>query len=397
MAAAVVLLAGCASARHYPPPTLLSGTRLVTIEEGGPCGSLRQAPPLAPRNCLVLSGGGMNGAYTAGVLRGWTDSGQRPPFDVVTGISTGALIATFAFLGSEYDAELARLYTSMRREDIFRPRLVCLDSVASSEPLEQRIAASATPEILRQTAAAHRQGRRLYAGTTNLDTKRLVVWDLGAIAARDSAESRDLFRKVLLASCSIPGLLPPVPIDIEIDGKPYTELHVDGGVAASVFLHPAMVGIQEIADVPPSATGSNIWVIVAGKGEPDAVPAKTGLLQITGESLNGVLQTRLEGDLLRVFLLAKYAGAEFHLAAVRQGRPAEANSMSFGPEVMRSLFNEGRRGGRDGTAWRSVPPGIEESRVLSSRSGVKFAAIHDTAPVSWPPDTEIIRGGRQTE
>jgi len=141
----------------------------------------------------------MNGAYIAGVLKGWTSSGTRPRFDVVTGISTGALIAPFAFLGPEYDAELERLYTSMRRENILRPRLFWLDSVASSEPLEQRIAAGATPDILRRIAEAHRQGRRLYVGTTNLDAKRLVVWDLGGIAARNSEESRVLFQKVLLA------------------------------------------------------------------------------------------------------------------------------------------------------------------------------------------------------
>jgi predicted acylesterase/phospholipase RssA len=133
---------------------------------------------------LVLSGGGMNGAYSAGVLKGWTASGARPRFDVVTGISTGALIAPYAFLGSEYDAELERLYTSMRQENVFRPRLLWFDSLVSSEPLEKAIAAGATPEIRQKIAEAHRQGRRLYVGTTNLDTKSLIVWDLGAIAAR---------------------------------------------------------------------------------------------------------------------------------------------------------------------------------------------------------------------
>ena len=214
----IVCVAGCATARQYPAPPLQSLEPLVEIGTRSPQANsvpnVLSGPAgwVAPRNVLVLSGGGMDGAYTAGVLKGWTESGTRPPFDVVTGISTGALLAPYAFLGPQYDAESEQLYTSMHRDSIFRPRLLVLDSIVSSEPLQQQIAARATPEILRRIAEVHRQGRRLYVGTTNLDTKRLVVWDMGAIAARDSAESKALFQKVLLASCSIPGLLPPVAI-----------------------------------------------------------------------------------------------------------------------------------------------------------------------------------------
>jgi hypothetical protein len=324
---------------------------------------------------LVLSGGGMNGAYTAGVLKGWTASGARPRFDVVTGISTGALIAPFAFLGPEYDAELERLYTSVRRENIFRPRLLCLDSVASSKPLEQLIAAGATPEILREIAEAHRQGRRLYVGTTNLDTKRLVVWDLGAIASRDSEESRALFQKVLLASCSIPALLPPVPIDVQIDGKRYTEIHVDGGVTASVFLQPRMLGIGPNGELPLGAAPCAVHVIVAGKLDPDVVPTKWELLSISTESLGAVLQTRTEGDLAQLFLLTRYAKADFALTGVRKDLVANSDCVSFDPQVMRGLFDEGYRAGKDGTAWQSLPPGLEEQWIAMPRSATRFATV----------------------
>jgi predicted acylesterase/phospholipase RssA len=341
---------------------------------------------VVPRNVLVLSGGGMNGAYSAGVLNGWTRSGRRPQFDVVTGISTGALIAPFAFLGPEYDAELERLYTSMRREDVYRPRL-WFDSVASSEPLERRIAAGATPEILHKIAEAHRQGRRLFVGTTNLDTKTLVVWDLGAIAARDSPESRILFQKVLLASCSVPGLLPPVPIDVEIDGKRFTELHVDGGVTASVFLRPEMVGIGPNGMIASDADRISVSVIVAGKLCPDAVPAKRELLSISGESVTAVLQNKLEGDLTQLFLLARYAKADFKLTGVRQDYVAGSSSMSFDPQVMRTLFDEGFRGGRDGTAWQSTPPGLEMERFAPPRSNTRFATVPGaSSPGSWTPE-----------
>jgi predicted acylesterase/phospholipase RssA len=219
----------------------------------------------------------MFGAYSAGVLKGWTESGTRPQFDVVTGVSTGALIAPYAFLGPQYDAKLERLYTSMRRESIFRIRLLLLDSIVSSEPLEQQIAARTTPELLRRIAEAHRQGRRLYVGTTSLDTKRLVVWDMGAIAARNSVESTTLFQKVLLASCSVPGLLPPVPIDVEIDGKRFTALHVDGSVTACIFLKPAMVGIGPDGVLSPSARSLSIRVVVAGKVHQTVAPTKRDL------------------------------------------------------------------------------------------------------------------------
>jgi predicted acylesterase/phospholipase RssA len=350
--------------------------------------------PLTPRNVLVLSGGGMNGAYTAGVLKGWTASGTRPPLDVVTGISTGALIAPFAFLGPAYDAELERLYTSMRQADIYARRLR-INALASSEPLQRQITASVTDELLHNIAAAHRQGRRLYVGTTNLDTKRLVVWDLGAIAARNSAQSAALFRAVLLASCSIPGLLPPVPINVQIDGRPFTELHVDGGVTASVFLQPAMLGIGPNGERPAEDHRLAVRVIVAGKLYPEAAPAEDRLLSISGESINAVLQARMEGDLTQVVLLTRYAGGEVRLAAVRQDFPIGASSMSFDTQTMRALFDDGYRGAASGTAWQAELPGIETVRLRVPRTGTSFATVLEgPAAPPWRPDQiRIITDG----
>jgi hypothetical protein len=329
----------------------------------------------------------MNGAYTAGVLKGWAESGTRPRFDVVTGISTGALIAPFALLGPACDAELERLYTSLRREDIYRPRLLWLDSVASSEPLEKQIAAGATPEILAKIAQAHRQGRRLYVGTTNLDTKRLVIWDVGAIAARNSTESRTLFKKILLASCSVPGLLPPVAIDVEIDGERFTELHADGGITASAFLQPEMLGIGPHGEAPVDAAGASVWVIVAGALYPKATPTKRELWAISSDSMSAVLQAKQEADLNQLFLVARYAKADFKVAGVGPDRCEAADSMSFDPQAMRSLFDEGRRGGKDGTAWRAIPPGLERERRPIPRGDNRFASRRGASePSSWRPE-----------
>jgi len=399
IALTTVLLSGCAATRQYPAPPILPSTRLVevgkpTTSSVSQCNSCNHASTVVPRNILVLSGGGMNGAYTAGVLKGWTASGTRPQFDVVTGISTGALIAPFAFLGSEHDAKLERLFTSMRQENIFRPRLLWLDSVVSSEPLERQIAAGATPEILRRIAEAHRQGRRLYVGTTNLDTKRLVVWDLGAIASRNTAESRTLFQKVLLASCSIPGLLPPVPIDIEVDGKRFTELHVDGGVTACAFLQPAMVGIGPNGE-QPSETGSvSIHVVVAGKLHQTVAPAKRELFSIAGESMNAILQAKMEGELTKLFMLARYARADFKVTGIPADYEAAGNNMSFDQHTMRGLFDVGYRGGRDGTVWYSFPPGLGEEGTAIPRSDTQFAIVRGaSSPTSWTPENLKITLG----
>jgi hypothetical protein len=392
IALATVLLSGCAATRQYATPPILSATRFVEVGQPTATGASQDnshsiATPVVPRNVLVLSGGGMNGAYTAGVLKGWTASGNRPQFDVVTGISTGALIAPFAFLGREYDAELERVYTSMRQDNIFCPRLLWLDSLVSSEPLKQQIAAGATLEVLQKIADAHRQGRRLYVGTTNLDAKSLVVWDMGAIATRNTAESRILFQKVLLASCSVPGLLPPVPIDIEIDGKRFTEWHVDGGVTACVFLQPAMMGIGPNGEQPSEANPNAIHVIVAGKLRQTAAPAKRELFSIAGQSMNAVLQAKMEDELATLFMLARYARADFKLTGIPQNYETPGNNMSFDQKVMRGLFDAGLRSGRDGTAWRSFPPGLEKERFPLPRSNTRFATVSGASPSdSWTPE-----------
>jgi predicted acylesterase/phospholipase RssA len=334
----------------------------------------------------VLSGGGMNGAYTAGVLKGWTASGNRPPFDVVTGISTGALIAPLALLGSEYDGTLETTYTSVRDHDIYARRpvvaLLWSDSVASSAPLRHLIERQATPEIIAKVAQSHLAGRRLYVGTTNLDTKRLVVWDLGAIAAGRSPQKVELFRRILLASCSVPGIFPPVPIEVEVDGNRYTEFHVDGGVAASVFLHPSMLQVDPTRNAS-AACGANVYVIVAGKLSPEATPVKHQLLQVSAESLGGMAYARMEGDLLRLFVLTRYAGATFHLAAVPQHQPLPANILSFDPPTMQRLFDTGYRAALLDRVWAACPPEVEAVAEAAPRGGVRFVVVRQEAP-SWP-------------
>jgi predicted acylesterase/phospholipase RssA len=228
---------------------------------------------------------------------------------VVTGISTGALIAPLALLGPRYDQVLADSYTTVHTDDIYRRRsivaLLWSESLADPAPLKRRIDQQVSDDFLAEIAQAHVTGRRLYVGTTNLDTGRLVVWDLGAIAAGTNPGKRELFCKILLASCAIPGLLPPVAIPITVDGRKYTELHVDGGVSASMFLTPTMVLGNQDRDK------SNVYAIVAGDLSPKYGSVRRRTIAVSSQALQEMLKAQTRGDLNRIFLQTRLGGGRF--------------------------------------------------------------------------------------
>jgi predicted patatin/cPLA2 family phospholipase len=387
-----LLAVGCFASRAFPPPGRTDWGRFGTA---GP----RAVPPAAnpaavvpaaaaapagsaSRTILAISGGGSYGAHTAGVLKGWTASGTRPQFDVVTGVSTGALIASFAFLGPEYDGPLEAIYTGTSARDIFRwhslPRLPWSDALADSAPLRRIIEATVTPEVLDKIAAAHRSGRRLYVATTDLDSKRQVVWDMGAIAASENVEKRELFCKVLLASSAVPGLLPPVPIDITVDGKRRTELHVDGAISAAVFVQPGMLSHEEASSDhgvhPSKSEHTRIYVLVSGKLFADTDPVPRRVVDVTAASLNCVLMARLREDVHRIYRLAHRAGAEFAVAQMADDFPGAPTSISFDPATMRKMFDEGYRVGSHPATWRTLPPGTDSEEQPKPRDGVQFSS-----------------------
>jgi len=180
---------------------------------------------------LAVSGGGADGAFGAGLLCGWTEHGGRPRFKMVTGISTGSLIAPFAFLGPEWDAPLKEVYTTISTKNIYRLRnllkMLKSDSIADTWPLAELATKYMDDSMLRAIAAEHQKGRRLFVGTTNLDTQRLTIWDMGAIAAIGTPEAYKLFRRILLASAAIPVMFPPIYLEVEASGKKYDEVHVE--------------------------------------------------------------------------------------------------------------------------------------------------------------------------
>ena len=185
------------------------------------------------------------GAFGAGLLIGWTKAGTRPEFNMVTGVSTGALSAPFAFLGSDYDEQLKAIYTTISTKDVVAERgftdIIFNDAMADTEPLRNLLAKFITADVVEAIGEEHKKGRRLFVGTVNIDAGRSVIWNLGAIANSDRPDKIELLHKVLRASASIPVAFPPVIFTVEKNGKNYEEIHVDGGTGSQVFVYPAAI------------------------------------------------------------------------------------------------------------------------------------------------------------
>jgi hypothetical protein len=328
---------------------------------------------------LALSGGGANGAFGAGFLNGWTASGERPVFKLVTGISTGALIAPFAFLGPDYDDELETAYTTLSTEDIIDVSKLTARkraAVADSRPLAEQIESWFGEEELTAIAVEHARGRRLYIGTTNLDAQRPVLWNMGAIAASGHPGAPELFRKIMLASASIPVAFPPVFFDVQVGDTLYDELHVDGGVTAGFFLYGStldlIVAAREAELEEGFGQGANIYIVRNGKfGPPTNRPPPRTLKDIAVMSLSVLMRTHSTGDLYRTWSMTQNAGSGFHFVSIPEDYVSVAQE-AFDPVDMRRLFDIGYEIAMSGKPWKTAPPGIhptsEEAPALQRKS-----------------------------
>ena len=293
---------------------------------------------------LALSGGGSGGAYGAGILYGWTERGGRPEFGTVTGISTGGLIAPFAFLGSDYDEPMKKLFTSSSSEDIFFSRSILSlfrsDAVNDSIPLRELIEDNFTKEFIAKIAVEHNRGRRLYIGTTNLDSQQAFMWDMGAIANSTHPDAIKLFQKVILASTAIPVILPPVYIPVTVDGEVRNEMHVDGGVSAQVYVYPMQLRLDKL-DVQHNAQRSrSLFVIRNAKLSPDPSIVNPRTMAIAGRSLSLLINSQGRGDLFRIYTTAERDNMKFHLAYIPNSFDVESNEL-FDPVQMKALFELG--------------------------------------------------------
>jgi predicted patatin/cPLA2 family phospholipase len=352
------------------------------------------APPGVPeRHILCLSGGGSLGAYPAGVIYGWTCRGDRPTFDVVCGISTGALCSPFAFLGPKYDQKMKEFFTTLTNDDVYKKHIVKgllgADAFTDNAPLGRIVDGVLTDEFIADLGAAHASGRRLYVGTTTEEGRRAVVWDVGEIAMRDGPCSRPLIRQILLASASIPGFFPPQNIDVTIDGKWYTEKHVDGGVSQSIFLRPPYVPPELRNDkAQMNLTKTKVYAIVAGKLFSDPVASDSKALSLAGESISTMMYAMTRGDLLRMYLGTLLAGADMYFSGIPTGFETYLSPVDFIPAETTKLFNEGVRVSMDGTAWRTAPPYALESEgeVIKYRNGrnLTFEQHGPVIPIAGP-------------
>jgi predicted acylesterase/phospholipase RssA len=314
---------------------------------------------------LAISGGGENGAYGAGLLVGWTATGTRPTFKVVTGISTGALTAPFAFLGPAYDKQLQEVYTTLSGKDVMQPRgylaVLLEDAFADNTPLRRTMARYVDEAMVDAIAAEDAKGRVLLVATTNLDARRPIIWNITKIAASHNPRALELIRDVLVASAAIPGAFPPVMIDVEANGKKYQEMHVDGGASAQVFVYPPSFARRQLSGKLRERQ-RRVYIIRNARLDPDWAQVERATFSILGRAVTSLIQTQGVGDLYRIYLAAERDDVEFNLAYIPETFTTPLNE-PFETAYMRALFELGYERAVKGYQWAKVPPGYTAPQV----------------------------------
>lgn len=341
---------------HYSP-VLQRSVEAALKTEAAPNNPYGQTPI----QYLALSGGGMNGAFGAGFLCGWTREGSRPTFDFVTGISAGALLAPFAFGGPNHDATLREIYAELQPGKLFARkgwlRILRDDSAFDTTPLRKLLEQYVTPEFLAEIAREHARGRRLWIGTANLDAKRPVIWDMGAIAASGNPDAVSLFIQVMMASAAIPGAFPPVYFNVEAAGATYDEMHVDGGISRQAFVYGPVLHLDEIRrqlDESNRARPAELFIIRNGDlgSHYDAVKPKA--LPIVMTSLRALTHHQAEGDFYRMFVYAGRDKCSYNLTGIPIAFERQSK-VEFDPGEMKRLFALGEQMGRTGSNWIHAP------------------------------------------
>lgn len=322
--------------------------------------------PLPPAAFLAISGGGENGAFGAGLLAGWSG---RPVFKTVTGVSTGALTAPFAFLGPKYDAVLREVYTTTSDAGIYKKRGMLKgilgDAMATTQPLQKLVERLITPAFLAEVAAEYEKGRLLLVGTTDLDARDAVVWNMTALAASNDPDALTLFRQVLVASAAIPGAFPPMMIDVTVNGQQYQEMHVDGGATAQVFIYPPRFHLHEEAIKYGFDRPLTLYVIRNAQLDADWGDVNRRTMSIATNAITSIIHAQGNGDLQRLYLTAQRDRMDYNLAII----PADFHVVSksdFDPVYMRQLYARGLDMARNGYPWMKYPPGYGPEPQLAA-------------------------------
>ena len=383
----VLLLAGCATLPRNPVPLAaqddpsiagFSNIRYFPLTDVNPLReSIRQsfltetsdsyetlAEGWRRYNYLAISGGGSDGAFGAGILNGWSARGNRPKFKVVTGVSTGALIAPFAFLGSAYDPQIKDAYTTINQDRVYLMRgLISIlwdESVADNKPLKDLVSQYITASVLDSIAAEHAKGRRLYVASTNMDREEPVIWDMGAIASSKNPDRLNLFRSVLVASASIPAIFPPTLVKVSLGGKQYDELHCDGGVFFQSFSIGAIVDLPELVrEADPDYKGrvfQDLYVIRNGSTSPWRKVIDRGVRSISTRAIATMLKVSGINDLYRLFLSTEHDHVGFYFVSLPSDY-VRTTDEEFNEVEMNRQYQLGYRLGVDKVPWRRLPPG----------------------------------------
>ncbi|MGE0716431.1 MAG: patatin-like phospholipase family protein [Alphaproteobacteria bacterium] len=356
------LPAGIANARYFvdeeAAAMLEEGQRSVEREREA-LGNARVGDQLPPANFLAISGGGDNGAFSAGLLVGWTAAGTRPEFKIVTGVSTGSLVAPLAFLGPSYDSTLKEVYTTISKKDVFLDRgltaAIFDDALSDTSPLFATISKHINTEMLAAIAREYDRGRLLLIGTTNLDAQRPVIWNMGAIAASGKPGSLELFRQILLASAAVPAAFPPVMIDVEIDGQHYQEMHVDGGAIAQMFLYPPTIQLREASRALNNNRERHAYLIRNGRLDPEWNAVERSTLTIAGRAISTMIHMSGINDLIRIWNTTQRDGVDFNLAFIGSNFEAP-RAGDFDPAFMSALFEYGYAQAARGNPWHKTLP-----------------------------------------
>ena len=317
---------------------------------------------LPPAHFLAISGGGDNGAFGAGLLNGWTKAGTRPEFKLVTGVSTGALIAPMAFLGKEYDYRLEEFYTQIAPKDILLKRpvysILSSDSLSDNSPLWDRVAEEITRELLDAIAVESGKGRLLFIGTADLDARQGYIWNMGKIAESRDPRALELFRAIIIASAAIPGAFSPVMIDVEVQGEKYQEMHVDGGTLAQVFVYPPSLDLKRIAREAGIDRERIMYILRNSRLDPDWASVDRRIMSIAQRAIASLIHSQGRGDLYRIYLTAQKDNVEYNLAFIPPTFN-EPHRELFDTTYMRALYKAGYDMAAGGYPWSKHPPGFE--------------------------------------
>ncbi len=312
-------------------------------------------------NILALSGGGANGAFGAGILIGLEESGQLKDYSIVTGISAGALMAPFVFIGGDAFSKMKEVMLNINDKSVLGKKnflnTVFKDAFTDGEHLYQFIAEAFPEPMIEQIATQHRSGKRLFIGTTHFDSGELVIWNVGAIANSDMPNKSELIYKVLAASASIPGVFPPQFINVEHEGVIFEELHVDGGLATQVFFNPSNFDYQQISDSLGLETSPQLDIIRNGSLKAPYHSLRDKGLDLVAKSVSSLTLAQTRGDLYRMKYICEINNIDMQFTYMEQDFSyAKRTKDMFDEHYLLTIYKYGYHKATRGKPWVTELP-----------------------------------------